>query len=109
MKEDNAEIIKQIKDDAAFEKEDITSKNENNKTSVHEISLKSKAELQLFKNRVGDLEMENDKLERESKEKKEQLDKQKNRINELNNEINKQTQEIKLKDSEIGEKERRIY
>lgn len=89
MRKDNDEIIDQINQDAAFEKEDITSKNENNKTSVQEISLKSKAELQLYKNKVQDLEMEYDKLERESKEKQEQLVKQRNRITELNNEINK--------------------
>lgn len=89
MKEDNTEIIKQIKDDAAFEKEDITSKNENSKTSVQEISLKSKAELQLFKNKVADLELEHDKLKREVSEKQEQLQKQKERIEDLNRTIAK--------------------
>jgi hypothetical protein len=51
IKEDNAETIKQIKDDAKFEIDEINKKNMENQTNVQDMSLKSKAELQLTKNK----------------------------------------------------------
>lgn len=45
MKKDNEETEKQIEGDAEFEIKDIVSKNDQNKTQVGDMSLKSKAEL----------------------------------------------------------------
>lgn len=45
IERENAEILSQIKEDTQFEVEDITKKNENNKSQVNDMSLKSKAEL----------------------------------------------------------------
>ncbi len=42
---ENSEILTQIKEDTDFEVKDITKKNENNKSQVNDMSLKSKAEL----------------------------------------------------------------
>lgn len=44
---ENEEIIAQITDDTKEEIKDIETKNKNNKTQVGDMSLKSKAELQL--------------------------------------------------------------
>lgn len=45
IERENEEILKQIQQDTDFEIEDITRKNENNKSQVNDMSLKSKAEL----------------------------------------------------------------
>jgi len=52
QQEDNEEILKQITQDAEDEEKDIESKNEQNKKQVNEMSLKSKAELQLTQNKL---------------------------------------------------------
>jgi hypothetical protein len=71
--EDNSEIIKQIKDDAKLEKDDIEKKNQQNQTQVQDMSLKSKAELQLTRNKLADLESEIDQLTRHIQDKEHQL------------------------------------
>ena len=45
IENDNEEILAQIKQDTEFEVMDITRKNEQNKSTVNDLSLKSKAEL----------------------------------------------------------------
>lgn len=65
MKKDNEETEKQIEGDAEFEIKDIVSKNDQNKTQVGDMSLKSKAELQLTRNKLTDLESDIGKLNRE--------------------------------------------
>ena len=52
MKDDNEEIIRQINEDAKFEITDIDDKNNANQKQVNEMSLKSKAELQLTRNKL---------------------------------------------------------
>lgn len=42
---ENEEILDQIRQDTDFEVTDITRKNDQNKTTVNDLSLKSKAEL----------------------------------------------------------------
>ena len=55
---DNEETMRQIRDDARLEIEDIEKKNKQNMTQVQEMGLKSKAELQLTKNKLTDVESE---------------------------------------------------
>lgn len=45
IERENEEILQQIRDDTEFEKGDITKKNDQNKTTVNDISLKSKADV----------------------------------------------------------------
>jgi hypothetical protein len=56
--------MRQIKEDAAKEIEDIESKNQKSLQQVNEMGLKSKADLQLTKNKLTDTELEIDKLTR---------------------------------------------
>lgn len=53
---DNTETIRQIQEDTDFEMQDIISKNTKNMKQVQEMSLKSKAELQLVNNKLQDLQ-----------------------------------------------------
>lgn len=73
MQEDNREIIKQINDDADYEIEEIKKKNVANQTQVQDMSLKSKAELQLTRNKHLDLESDIEKLKRDIQDKETQL------------------------------------
>jgi chromosome segregation ATPase len=52
MQADNDEILKQINTDAKYEIDDIESKNKQNQNQVNDMSLKSKAELQLTRNKL---------------------------------------------------------
>ena len=65
MKDDNEEIIRQINEDAKFEIQDIDDKNSQNQRQVNEMSLKSKAELQLTRNKLQDLESDIEKHKRD--------------------------------------------
>jgi predicted nucleic acid-binding Zn-ribbon protein len=56
IERENGEILQQIRDDTEFEKGDITKKNDQNKTTVNDISLKSKADVQLNNNKLQDIE-----------------------------------------------------
>jgi hypothetical protein len=58
IERENAEILQQIKEDTEFEVLDITRKNDNNKSQVNDMSLKSKAELQLTRNKLNDIDNE---------------------------------------------------
>ena len=56
--------IKQIEEDRDKELLEIQDKNENNKNQVHDMALKSKAELQLIKNKMKDIDEEKEGLKR---------------------------------------------
>ena len=71
--EDNEEILIQIQDDAADEEKEIESKNAQNVKQVDEMSLKSKAELQLTNTKLLDLGTEIDLLKRSAIDKDAQL------------------------------------
>lgn len=58
IERENAEILQQIKEDTEFEVQDITRKNDSNKANVNDMSLKSKAELQLTRNKLNDIDNE---------------------------------------------------
>ena len=64
-REDNDETIRQIQTDVTFEKEDIMSKNTQNQKQVHEMTLRSKAEVQLFITRLQEMESDIDQLNRQ--------------------------------------------
>ena len=55
IERENTEIISQIQDDTRLEIADIEDKNESNKSQVNEMALKSKAELQITRNRIDDV------------------------------------------------------
>jgi len=60
--EDNTEILRQIEDDAQMEEEEIENNNTQNVKQVNEMSLKSKAELQLTNSKLADLTTDIDNL-----------------------------------------------
>lgn len=60
----NSMTIKQIEEDRDKELLEIQDKNENNKNQVHDMALKSKAELQLIKNKMKDIDEEKEGLKR---------------------------------------------
>lgn len=64
MMNDNKETMKQINEDADKEIKDIEQKNQSSLSSVHDMGMRSKAELQLTKNKLTDTDSEIDKLER---------------------------------------------
>ncbi len=61
---ENEEILDQIRQDTDFEVTDITRKNDQNKTTVNDLSLKSKAELQLTNNKLQDIQSDIEQLNR---------------------------------------------
>ena len=73
-KEDNDETIKQIEDDARFEKETIVNQNKSNQKQVQEMSLRSKAELMLTNNKLTDLGNDIDGLQRQYQDKNKQYE-----------------------------------
>ena len=62
---ENEEILDQIRQDTDFEVTDITRKNDQNKTTVNDLSLKSKAELQLTNNTLQDIQSDIEQLNRQ--------------------------------------------
>ena len=61
----NRMTIEQIEEDRDNELTEIQKKNEDNKSQVHDMALKSKAELQLIKNKMKDIEDDKKTLERQ--------------------------------------------
>ena len=109
MERDNEETMKQINDDAEKEILDIKSKNEKSLKQVNDMELRSKAELQLTKNKLTDTDSEIREKERQIQDKETQLEQQKKKIEELKEEIKERIIEIQKKDTTIGEKEDQIY
>lgn len=64
MKEDNAEMMQQIEEDANTEHEEIEKKNASNLALVTDMSLKAKADLQITKNKLTEVETEIEQLKR---------------------------------------------
>jgi chromosome segregation ATPase len=73
------------------------------------MSLKSKAELQLTKNKHTDLESDIEKLKRDKQEKSIQVSTQTEVLKSLQKEIRDQAAEISAKDKLIGDREKKIY
>ena len=90
MMDDNEETMKQIKQDADQEREEIEKKNQNNLSQVSDMGLKSKAELQITRNKLTEVEQEIEQLTRQIQDKKLQLGLQKTSIDKLKIKINEQ-------------------
>lgn len=73
------------------------------------MSLKSKAELQLTRNKHLDLESDIEKLKRDIQDKETQLGNQTQALSALRDQIQKKATEIRDKDIAIGEREKKIY
>lgn len=73
MKKKHAEIMDQIETDASQEIQDIEKKNQQDITKITDLSLKSKADLQLTKNKNNDLDAEIEQLERDKQDKNQLL------------------------------------
>jgi len=108
-RQDNDETIRQIQGDAKFEREDIMSKNTQNQKQVQEMSLRSKAELQLTITKLGDLSSDIDQLNRQLQDKKLQHKLQTEATDKLRLTIKTQGIQILEKDQTIGELEKKIY
>lgn len=109
QEEDNKEILEQIRQDAENEENDIGSKNEQNKKQVGEMSLRSKAELQLTQNKLHDLGQDTDQLLRQIQDKEIQLRLKQDEEKKLQKAITNKKVEIEERDLMIGEKEKDIY
>ena len=72
IEKENQEILVQIHQDTDFEIKDIEHKNTTNKLQVNDMSLKSKAELQLTRNKLTDIGNEIEQLERQIQDKNHQ-------------------------------------
>mmetsp|Transcript_23102 Transcript_23102/g.26485 ORF Transcript_23102/g.26485 Transcript_23102/m.26485 type:complete len:703 (-) Transcript_23102:9-2117(-) len=109
MKSKHEEILNQIREDAQAEKEQIQVKNNADIQKIQDYCLKSKADLQLNKNRNKDLGTEMEQLKRDIQDKESLLTTQKNTNKDLMEEKAKKEKEISDKDNIIGEKEKQIY
>jgi len=95
---ENDEILSQIKEDTEFEVKDITKKNDNNKSQVNDMSLKSKAELQLTSNKLGDIDNEIEQLVRQIQDKNTQNKRQDEDCEDLKKKIAEKLKLIHQKD-----------
>ncbi len=109
MKKKHNEIMDQIKTDAELEIEQIEKKNQADITKIIDLSMKSKADLTLTKNKNTDLENEIDTLDRDKMDKQQLLNAQRQKNIALKEESQRRAEEIKEKDQLIGEKEKHIY
>jgi len=101
--------MNQIDEDAQDEINEIAKKNESNLKQVQDMGLKSKAELQLYRNKLLDVESEIEQLIRQKQDKGTQLENQKKTIDSLRAEIKERGKEIYEKDGTIADRERTIY
>ena len=109
MKEDFAEVINQIVEDADQEELNIKKKNEQNVAQVKDMELRSNAELLMTTTKLSDLEIEIDQLDREIITKEKQLELQRQEKGKLEADIETMKQQIDEKDNQIGDKETKIY
>ena len=101
--------IEQIEEDRDNELTEIQKKNEDNKSQVHDMALKSKAELQLIKNKMKDIEDDKKTLERQLLDQGFAVMKQEKFHKEHLDDIKTLLKQIQEKDTQIGERETKIY
>ena len=109
MREKHEEILNQIRQDAEAEKEQIQVKNSADIQQIQDYCRKSKADLQLHKNRNKDLGNEIEQLKRDILDKESVLKSHKDTNKGLQESKSKKEKEISEKDNIIGEKEKQIY
>lgn len=73
MKRDNEEMMAQIMQDAKTEHDEIEKKNSSNLAQVQDMGLKAKADLQITRNKLSEVELEIEQLKRQIQDKKLQL------------------------------------
>jgi hypothetical protein len=100
--EENVEIIAQINTDTKFELEDIQSKNEKNLLQVQEMKLKSKAEIDLTKNKHDDINKDIGTMEREQADMGHKITHQNAQVNEKEAIIANTILSIRAKDDSIA-------
>ena len=105
----NRMTIEQIEEDRDNELTEIQKKNEDNKSQVHDMALKSKAELQLIKNKMKDIEDDKKALERQLLDQGFAVMKQEKFHKEHLDDIKTLLKQIQEKDTQIGERETKIY
>ena len=105
----NRMTIEQIEEDRDNELTEIQKKNEDNKSQVHDMALKSKAELQLIKNKMKDIEDDEKTLERQLLDQGFAVMKQEKFHKEHLDDIKTLLKQIQEKDTQIGERETKIY
>lgn len=105
----NAMTIAQIEEDRDQELRAIQEKNEENKSQVHDMALKSKAELQLIKNKMKDIEDEKAALNRNILDQTRAVLKQEQIREQHDNDIKVLYKQIAEKDADIAENETRIF
>ena len=105
----NRMTIEQIEEDRDNELTEIQKKNEDNKSQVHDMALKSKAELQLIKNKMKDIEDDKKTLERQLLDQGFAVMKQEKFHKEHLDDIKTLLKQIQEKDTQIGERETKIY
>ena len=108
MQRDNNETMQQIEEDARSEILEIKQKNLTALTQVTEMSLRSKADLQIRKNKLTDVQSEVKTLDRQILDRNISLDKQKEIIQKLNLEWTQKKAEIDIKDNTIHQREKNI-
>ena len=101
--------IEQIEEDRDNELTEIQKKNEDNKSQVHDMALKSKAELQLIKNKMKDIEDDKKTLERQLLDQGFAVMKQEKIHKDHLDDIKTLLKQIQEKDTQIGERETKIY
>ena len=108
MKRDNKMTMDQIKEDADQEVKEIEKKNETSLKQVQDMSLRSKADLQITKNKLAEVQNDIKTLSRFIADKNIQLDKQRENIQKLNIEWTQKRAEIENKDIIINSREKNI-
>lgn len=105
----NSMTISQIEEDRDQELRAIQDKNEENKSQVHDMALKSKAELQLIKNKMKDIWDDMEGLKRNIVDQTRAVKKQEEILAQHSNEIKILYKQIAEKDAAISERETKIY
>ena len=108
MQRDNQETMNQINQDAESEIREIEKKNQTSLNQVTDMSLRSKADLQITKNKLADVQSDIKLLTRWINDKSIQLEKQKENIQKLNLEWTHKKAEIEQKDQIIHAREKNI-
>ena len=109
MQDKHQEILRQIAEYAQTEKYQIQQENSKDIQRITDFCLKSKADLQLNKNKNKDLANEIEQLKRDIQDKETLLSNQKLSNEELREDKSKKEKEISEKDNIIGDKEKQIY
>jgi len=96
-------------EDAKFETTDIQTKNKSNQVHVQDMTLKSRAELQLTKNKLKEIKTDIDTLERTIGEKSVLITKQEEKNKTLYDDASDLDEKIGQNDKLIGNREKKIY